>query len=623
MAAITAELNLEISRFRRNLQSVNRMLAGFARQGDAQGRAHGKHYGQGFNASARRELQGMFKGLGGLLAVSSIGFAIGREFASAMKDAASRERFEIGVSALTQSATQGDELFEHFRAEAKRTGSDIEDLLLSARRAIGQGMSVADTKQLTKSILDIQGSLALTNEEARLLTQAILQVRSKGTVAMEELRQQIGEKGVPIFETLMNELDLHGKDFTDAVAEGLIPADVLLDVFMNLRGEFQRFSGGAEKMAQTLGGAWNILAAQWKDLRIEFSEPIADAIRPILREAGELLDTLDGKASGLGERFADGIRVAHTAIKELGVGGSIELIADILRAKFISAVLVLQEGLLKVLKAIADPSNYEGISKKLKELSEDLASMLKIAFLDAMSTLYAHMKEMPMVGKHFGNASAAAALARNDEENKLADRKWNRAVNGSRDQQTPKWMEALHQIIYGNHKDLNDLQGSIEFRKFMLAVAAEEAKKAEAQKVADLKKPENEVDPIQEAANKVVEMAKMQTDMAYQADQADLANFPGLRDLANLQKKGPFGGAFGSPFTGVAGGGGFGSPAANQVSLGAALDYALGESGPYGELKKSNEALGKIEEYLREMKEREIPQPDQPTEAVFVGRGKR
>ncbi|MHA1544631.1 MAG: tape measure protein, partial [Alphaproteobacteria bacterium] len=256
-------------------------MSNFAKKGERHGRQSGRGFAKGFSSGT----SGMMKKLAAVIGVTAAGVAIGKQFVAAMKDAADRERFEVGVSALTGDADIGNEFFAHLREEAKRTGADIADLALTTRRMIGMGLSPDEAKKMTAAILDIQGSLALTNEEAKRLTVGLLQVKSKGVASMEELRQQIAEKGVPIFDALAKTFEFDSPDdLFKAISQGIVPAEAVLDVFTNLTGDFEKFRGGADKMAQTLGGAFNVMTAHFKDLRIEFAAPIADTIRPILRD---------------------------------------------------------------------------------------------------------------------------------------------------------------------------------------------------------------------------------------------------------------------------------------------------------------------------------------------------
>jgi len=363
MAAISAELNLEISRFRRSINRANQMMSRFAGKGEKHGRSHGKGFSKGF----RFEFTKMIGKLGALAGISSAGFLLGKQFMASMKDAANRERFEVGVAALTGDPDVGDEFFAHLRAEAMRTGADIQDLAIQTRRMIGMGLSPTEAKKLTASILDIGGSLALTNDETKRLTVGLLQVKSKGVASMEELRQQIAEKGVPIFEAMQEAFKFDvPTDLFKAIEQGLVPAEAVLDIFINLTGAFEGFRGGADKMAQTLGGAFNVMVASFRDMRIEFSHPIADTIRPILREITEILQGLTDESGFFGDKVAQGIGLMHSALTELSSGELLSLLGDGLKIAFLGALVAVEDGLTKIFSLLLEPGFWATFEQKFQ-----------------------------------------------------------------------------------------------------------------------------------------------------------------------------------------------------------------------------------------------------------------
>ena len=201
---------------------------------------------------------------------------------------------------------------------------------------------------------------------------------------MEELRQQIAEKGVPIFDALSSQFGMEKPELFKAIEQGILPAEAVLDVFINLRGEFERFRGGAAKMAETLGGAWNVVQAQWRDLRIEFSEPIADTIRPILREVGGMLEGLNAQAGGFGAGIAAGVGNIRAAIQELSGDELIGLLGDGLKFAFLQAMVTVEDGIGAALDLLADGDYWAIFESSLVNIAQHFVDVITDGMLAAI-----------------------------------------------------------------------------------------------------------------------------------------------------------------------------------------------------------------------------------------------
>lgn len=612
MAAITAEMALEVSRFRAGINQLNRLLRSHAQQGERAGKEHGRNYSRGFS----REVGTMFRNLLAVAGLTSIGFAAGQQFVKSMQDAADRERFEVGVAALTGDPTAGNELFDRFRTLARETGAELDQLLLQSRRAIGQGMPVDEADRMVRSALDIQGSLALTNEETQRLINGFLQVRSKGVAAMEELRQQIAEKGVPIFEALQGTLGIEGKDFFKAVEQGLIPAEAVLDVFVNLRGEFERFRGGALKMAQTLGGAWNIVKAEIRDLRVEFSEPLADTIRPILRESAGLIRSLNDEAGEFGGTLASGLGNIRAAIQELSGGEMVDLLGDGLRLAFLGGVVAIEDGIDGALEMLADGAYWVAFESNLLNIGRNFVEVISdgimeaMGFVDPKKMLRREWKTGDIVNDGNGNLrrlTTAEAMARNSNLDFSAFEKWREDLGrryGNRDEELAYLREDLEQRMQAiRHRRLSNEED-------------------ERQKQADLRRNNDALEdrPFVKAFREFQARRDAQLASDAEKERADLNRFPGLRNLARMTSNfgQPFAGAFGSEFTGTAGTGGFKSNV-GKVSLQTATDYIF--DGRMSEIGRQTDLLSRIEASLQRIEQKPIPQPPKPSSVpVFGGR---
>jgi hypothetical protein len=128
------------------------------------------------------------------------------------------------------------------------------------------------------------------------------------TANMEELRQQIAEKGIPIFKALEQQLGVTGAELSKMVQEGKVGADVVLDLFKGAakgEGPFERFAGGAEKMASTFLGTIGRIKTSYSEFLRIMGGPIRESLVPILEAVYKHVDGLRAKAEQWGTAVAD------------------------------------------------------------------------------------------------------------------------------------------------------------------------------------------------------------------------------------------------------------------------------------------------------------------------------
>lgn len=232
--------------------------------------------------------------------------AVGTTF-EAMSRAGPVQAAQLGLETVTGSAEQAENVLAALRENARRTGADITASLDTTIKFVGLGFSPADAVKLDRSIQDIAGTLGLSAARAQELGNALAQVQSKGVVSMEELRQQIAEKGIPVFDELAKKMGVSQAALIDMVGKGEVESKKLIDIFLNLEGGFQKFAGGAERGTAKLPGAISRLKANWNDLLITMGTPINDAVSPILNSISDKLDGMDGIAQRIGDSIAAGI----------------------------------------------------------------------------------------------------------------------------------------------------------------------------------------------------------------------------------------------------------------------------------------------------------------------------
>jgi len=122
-------------------------------------------------------------------------------------------------------------------------------------------LSVRDTEELFIGLAQASRALNLTQEQQGRVFTAVQQIVQKGVVSMEELRQQLGET-LPGAMAVFAEAAGFGTDeideFSDAVAQGAISADILSDVGAILQRDFGPAAASAtDSLAAAIGRASN------------------------------------------------------------------------------------------------------------------------------------------------------------------------------------------------------------------------------------------------------------------------------------------------------------------------------------------------------------------------------
>jgi len=307
--------------------------------------------------------------IAGAVAIAISSFKVGAEVAGGI------EQTSIALTALTGSGDTAKRVLDDMRATWLRTGATIEDQSGSIRKFIALGFSPDDALKLNKNIMDVSGAVGMTADQSTLLASALAQVKAKGIVSMEELRQQIAEKGIPVFDALAAKLNVTKGALIKMVSDGKVPADALLDIFLNMEGTFGKFVGGADRMGLTFLGLVSRLKGAWSLFMAEFAAPIIDHLKPILNRAIGMLESWKEKARGAGTAIGQALLAAFALIQDgkalqlfqAGFRFAIQGALDLLMRGLKGAIAFLAAALPPVFEAamatLRDPMFWDGLGK--------------------------------------------------------------------------------------------------------------------------------------------------------------------------------------------------------------------------------------------------------------------
>lgn len=332
--------------------------------------------------------------LGPLLGIAGIAGSVAllvSQFKSGAEVAGNIEQTSIALEALTGSGDTAKKVLDEMRATWIRTGATIEQQGTSIRKFIALGFSPEDALKLQSNLLDVAGAVGMTADQSELLASALAQVKAKGVVSMEELRQQIAEKGIPVFEALAGKMGVTQAALIKMVSDGKVPAQELLDIFLNMEGSFGKFVGGANRMGMTFFGLISRLKGAWQLLMAEFAAPVIDSIKPILTRAIDLVGTFKAAAANAGKAVGDALLSVFALIKRgksfefLGAGFKVAVAGamDLLMRGVRAATAFLATALPPIFQAafakLSDPNFWNGVSLLLKSAALGFTAEIKDA----------------------------------------------------------------------------------------------------------------------------------------------------------------------------------------------------------------------------------------------------
>ena len=260
----------------------------------------------------------------------------------------------------------------------------------SIQRFMALGFAESDALELNRSLLDIAGSLGMSQSEAALLGTALAQVKAKGVASMEELRQQIAEKGVPVFDLLAQKMGVTEAEIIKMVSAGKIGADIVIEAFQNLEGPLERFRGGADRMGQTAGGLFARLKQEQRDLWRLFSEQLLPELKPFLDEQIQGMEKWKAVAKQYGQELADMIGNVRALFSELSFGEMFQLAGLMLKEALLDALNAAAKGVAALVTAFNDD--------RFGTAMEKAAWKFRQAMLEGIAEVFHSMANLPGIG---------------------------------------------------------------------------------------------------------------------------------------------------------------------------------------------------------------------------------
>lgn len=249
----------------------------------------------------------------GNLVADGVGFLVGKikdlagEFVKAIVESQNLRRALQAVYGDTRTAAKQ---FDFLRQTANAAGVSMGDIVKSfvkfsaATKASGIDLNV--TNKLFAEITRSAGILGLSGEEVGGILEALGQIASKGTVSMEELRQQLGDRLPGALSLVAKGLGLTEAQLVKLVESGGLAAR---DLFVPLTNALSEMKGEASGLTNEYQRLKNILS--------ETATSSGDAVWTQLLAGGlKLLSTVAG---GLGIVFSFLSEVIGDVARTIGI----------------------------------------------------------------------------------------------------------------------------------------------------------------------------------------------------------------------------------------------------------------------------------------------------------------
>lgn len=223
-----------------------------------------------------------FAGLGA--AIATVGIAV-----KPVLDATiALEQMRRVLTQVTGSAEIAEQQIAFLRRTATESGQSFSEIGQSyskfAASALQSGLSLKQVDDVFRSVSLAAGNLGLSSDQAKRALEALSQIASKGTVSMEELRQQLGDALPGVLPLLSKELGLTQRELIKVVESGQLLASEAIPAI-----------GRALSSLQPADGIVNGLVASWnrfKNVVLEAGTAIVEG--PLGQAAGVVVTAFAG-----------------------------------------------------------------------------------------------------------------------------------------------------------------------------------------------------------------------------------------------------------------------------------------------------------------------------------------
>jgi tape measure domain-containing protein len=209
-------------------------------------------------------------------------FAIAK-FSTDMETAGiSMEYFVEGAN----KAAKATAFLRELNTFAAETPFNTEEAISMSKYMQAVGISMNTTKSVLGVITDAAAATGATDENLQRIVFALGQMKTKGRIANEEIRQ-LANANIPIYKILQEELGLTGTQISN-IGKYWVDADDAIVAIMN--GLEKRYDGAAERISNTVTGMLDTLSDNSKIISQHAFSGVYDAASNVLTQVRDLTD---------------------------------------------------------------------------------------------------------------------------------------------------------------------------------------------------------------------------------------------------------------------------------------------------------------------------------------------
>ncbi len=176
--------------------------------------------------------------------------------AAALKTAGDLEQNTIAFTTMMKSAEGAQKHLDELKEFALKTPFQFTDLVIASKRMQAYGFAAKEVVPVLRNIGDAAAALGLGAEGINRIVIALGQMKAKGAVQAEEMRQ-LAEAGIPAWQILAKTLNTDVAGAMKQVEARTVEAAKAIPAI--LAGMNEQFGGLMEKQSKTLLGQWSNL----------------------------------------------------------------------------------------------------------------------------------------------------------------------------------------------------------------------------------------------------------------------------------------------------------------------------------------------------------------------------
>lgn len=193
--------------------------------------------------------QGLTKGM------AAVGAAMGAMGVKALAEASKLQKVQVAFTNLLGSAQKADTYIRKLYDFANESPFSFEELAMGAQRLMAMGYEGEEALTTLRAIGDAAAGIGKGTEGISRISLALGQIKAKGTVQAEEMRQ-LAENGIPAWDMLAKKLGVDVATAMKMVEKRSVSAKVGIEALTE--GMASKYGGMMEKQARTIEGGWQV-----------------------------------------------------------------------------------------------------------------------------------------------------------------------------------------------------------------------------------------------------------------------------------------------------------------------------------------------------------------------------